>query len=647
MRTFFFGLLLLAHSVGFAQTKTIIGYRTSAMPGNQSLIFALYSDGSRRCLTALPADRPTDRIGGVVKLPYVPEAKRTLNPNQFGLDKYYSPDFKFSVDFRNSTESVETKRRQGVSLFSDMAVSVAERNAMPFGQGLIYIGEASLHGSLEGVEYFESSLSTLEQHYRSRVSGAERGYWVPNIETSSEWYPGNVNTSYPGFPASRTGSYGSNHSRPWNDSKNLSILCESDGVTRTLEQLANEGYNKWESEKNVRRSNRVVLLLQMARQRSPFGGLCSYGASMYQGPPDKSNAYQTDVFNSGDADISRIGGDQNGRISLNGAEYTIKGNIYSNETLHLDYYYQFDFRMARSDYEDIWVRRNPAKQNYESIWAAIKTRHVVGDQVGHWQANRHRMLNGQGQTVRPTLMMREIMYEQNIAGYVDGVPTIGRVPDGLDAGRIDQGEGRSDSPKIWIPPYEMYTYYTVHRFLEGGITGSGFHLFNAPGVFDFANTSGFNQVYHSVTALFQARADLQVYERFLDNSTMEQQPEVKVDQAGDWQRYDAIQAYNYSHGSYGTQRPVYVVRYAPVAGGWRVLVLGGHNLQHGEEHTDLVRLPDGLLNGNQFRIKLRGPAAQVFEFIVKDQDSGQTYEATPTPQVGFERAGYAGRVGQN
>jgi len=128
---------------------------------------------------------------------------------------------------------------------------------------------------------------------------------------------------------------------------------------------------------------------------------------------------------------------------------------------------------------------------------------------------------------------------------------------------------------------------------------------------------------------------------------MEQQPEVKVDQAGDWQRYDAIQAYNYSHGSYGTQRPVYVVRYAPVAGGWRVLVLGGHNLQHGEEHTDLVRLPDGLLNGNQFRIKLRGPAAQVFEFIVKDQDSGQTYEATPTPQAGFERAGYAGRTGQN
>ena len=58
-------------------------------------------------------------------------------------------------------------------------------------------------------------------------------------------------------------------------------------------------------------------------------------------------------------------------------------------------------------------------------------------------------------------------------------------------------------------------------------------------------------------------------------------------------------------------------------------------------------MPGGLLNGNQFRIKLRGPAAQVFEFVVSNQDTDQIYEATPTPQFGFEQAGYAGRVGHH
>lgn len=674
MRTFFIGLLLLGHFAGLAQTKTIIGYRSSTMPGNQPLIFALYSDGSRRCVTSLPANRPNSRVGGVVKLAYAPEPKRVLNADQFGLDKYYSPNFKFSVDFRNITESVDDKRRQGVNLFGNFTVTEPERYAMPFGQGLVYDTESGLHGPLEGVAYFENPLAVLERRYQTHVSGAEKGYWVANIETSSEWYPGNTGSAYPGFPAGRTGSYGTAHSRPWNDSKNISIVCEVDGVTRTLEQLANAGYLKWEAEKNLRRANRVILLLQMARQKSPAGGLCAYGASMYQGQPVMNTAYATNVFNAGNAkptrstaapgtdpangigttdignisaNVASIGGDPNGNITLNGTQYTIRGDIYSNETFHLDYYYQFTFGMNRSDYDDIWVNRNPAKQNYESIWAAIKTRHVVADQVGHWQANRHRMLNRSGQTVRPTIMMRELMYELDIAGYVDGIARIGRVPEGLGTGSLDQGEGRTDQPKIWIPPYEMYSYYAVQRFLEGGNPGSGFHLFNAPGRFDFANTAGFNQVFHSVSALFQARADLQVYERFLDNSTMEQQPEVKADQAGTWQRYDAIQAYNYNEGTFGTQRPVYVVRYAPVAGGWRVVILGGHNLRHDEERTDLVRMPGGLLNNNQFQIKLRGPAAQVFEFIVSDQDTGQTYQATPTPQVGYERAGYAGRIGQD
>lgn len=649
MRTFFFGLLLLAHFVSPAQT--IIGYRSSTLSGNQRLIFALYSDGSRRCVTSLPDNRPNDRIGGLVKLTYAPEAKRVVNAAQFGLDKYYSPNFKFSLDFRNTTESVADKRRQGVSLFGNFAVSKSERSAMPFGQGLIYDTETGLHGPLEGAGYFENSLATLEQRYQNEVTGAEKGYWSANIESSSEWYPGNSNAVYPGFP--RIGSYAHAHfPENWNTAKNKTITLESTGETNvSLETLANRGVVAWEKEKNTRRTNRVVLLLQIARQRSPPGGLCAFGSSMYQGQPDKSTAYQTAIFQDGFADVSHIGGSSDGTITLNGRQYVLRGDVYSNETMHLDYYYQFKFSITESDYNDIWVNQNPAKQNYESIWAAIRTRHVVADQVGHWQANRYRMKNRAGQSIRPTIMMRELMYESDMAGQVDNRgDIIGRVPSGMDTGCIDFKDGGNacdDLPKIWIPPYEMYTYYAVHRFLEGGINGSGFHLFNAPGQFDFATWQGYNQVFHSVTALFQARADLQIYERFFDNSFMEEQPEVKPDQAGEWQRYDAIQAYNYTEGTTGSQRPVYLIRYAPVANGWRVVILGGHNLRHGQERTDLVRMPGGLLNGNQFKIKLRGPAAQVFEFIVSNDDNGQTYEATPSPQFGFERAGYAGRVGHD
>ncbi len=647
MRKLFLGLLVIAHFTSPAQS--IIGYRESTLADNQKLIFALYSDGSRQCVTSLPNDKPPGRVGGLVKLTYIPEAKRAVNAAQFGLDRYYSPNFKFSVDFRNATESVEEKRRQGINLFGSFAVSEDERNSMPFGQGLIYDTEAGLHGHLEGAGYFENTLATLEQHYQGRVSGAEKGYYSPNIESSSEWYPGNANSTYPGYP--KAGTYASKHfPENWNTAKNKTITLESTGENNvSLENLANRGYGAWELEKNTRRSNRVILLLQIARQRSPFGGLCAFGSSMYQGQPDKNTAYSTAVFQDGYADVSHIGGDRNGNIVLNGRSYVLKGDIYSNETMHLDYYYQFYFNISEPDYNDIWVNQNPARQNYESIWAAIKTRHVVADQVGHWQANRYRMKNRGGQSIRPTLMMRELMYEDDIAGRVDNRGyIIGRVPSSMDTGCIDFVDGGNpcdDLPKIWIPPYEMYSYYAIHRFLEGGINGSGFHLFNAPGKFDFNTRQGYNHAFHSVTALYQARADLQLYERFFDNSTMEEQPEVKPNQVGDWQRYDAIEAYNYAGGIFGPQRPTYLIRYAPVANGWRVVILGGHNLQHGQERTDLVRMPNGLLNGNQFRIKLRGPAAQVFEFIVSNQDNGQIYEATPTPQFGFERSGYAGRVG--
>lgn len=649
-------LLLLVNF--FAEAQTVVGYRTSSVViGGQPVqkSFPIYADGSWGPVTVLPSDRPKSRKGGVVKLIYAPEGKKTLNLAQFGLDKYYSPNFKFSIDFRDFSESVIDRKRAGQNLFNYFVLTSDEYNTNSPGVGAVfdYATESGLHASYQGANYFERPLAELEQQYIGSVNVGNKKFWTANIENSSNWHPGNQeNGAYPGYPSFYTGTYKQGKfPEDWSTAKNKTITLESTGEQNiSLQTLADRGFGPWDTEMKTRRANRNAVMMSIAKQRAGAGGYIMYGSSMYQGKPDKVHSYETGVFYDGNADVSKIGGDANGNITINGRQYTLKGDQYVNETCHLDYYYQFKFDVDQSDYNDIWVNNNPAKQNYQSIWAAIKTRHVVADQVGHWQSNRYRMKNCQGQTVRPTMMMRELVYEDNVAGDVNGQPTIARVPGGLNAGCIDFTDGGTtcdDFPKIWIPPYEMYTYYAVHRFLEGGTAGSGFHLFHAPGLFNFNTFAGYDHVYHSVTALFQARADLQIYERFFDNSIMEEQPEVKPDQAGEWQRYDAIQAYNYSSGTQGPQRPVYLVRYQPVAGGWRVVILGGHNLTHGQERTDLVRMPGGLLNGNQFRIKLRGPAAQVFEFIVSNQDTGQTYEANFNAQIGFEKAGYAGRVSNN
>ncbi len=62
-----------------------------------------------------------------------------------------------------------------------------------------------------------------------------------------------------------------------------------------------------------------------------------------------------------------------------------------------------------------------------------------------------------------------------------------------------------------------------------------------------------------------------------------------------------------------------------------------------DERMDLVRVPGGL-NGNQFRIKLRGPSAQVYEFLVKSSDSNQVYEALPAATPAWEKSGYIGQL---
>jgi hypothetical protein len=606
-------------------------------------------------VSTLPSDAVRARTAGKVAIPYAREGKTQINLAQFGTGKYYDPNFVFTVDYRPLDKTLDQMRAYGQNLFADFQTKDplvdggVEKNSLPYPQRLIYDTESGLHGYLEGVELYQESLSTVEQYYQGSIKGPAQGYWVANIESSNEWWPGNNGSVYPGYPDWANGTYNTSHSPSWDSQKGKTIQMESNnGQTISLEALANQGWGTWYNEMVTRRTNRIKVMLQTAKRKGNGRGFVAYGGSMYQGKPDLSNAYQTNTFQDGNGGTSAFGGGD--VVTINGRQYNLSGDIWKDEIYHLDYYYDFNFHIAQQDYNEIWQQDNPDKRNFPYMWSKIRPIHTVADQIGHFQCNDYRMKNGRG-VLRPVVSMRELLYEANIAGIIEGQGyegVIGRVPGGFDFGWVDYkngGTAQDDAIKIWLPPYLMYSYYTCARWFYANRPGSGFHVWNAPGQYDLSNSPSVNHHLHTVMAAWQARADMQPYERFLGQSTLVEKPEVQIAQTGTWQSYDAIAAYNYSAGTRGVQKPVYQIRYLSQNGGYRVLILGGMVQEHGQERTDNVRYTfPGMSSPVTFAVKLRGPAAQIYEFSVASTDGGQTYTATPAAVPAWEKAGYAGRV---
>ncbi|UFH52268.1 hypothetical protein [Spirosoma sp. KNUC1025] len=211
-----------------------------------------------------------------------------------------------------------------------------------------------------------------------------------------------------------------------------------------------------------------------------------------------------------------------------------------------------------------------------------------------------------------------------------------------------------DTPRLWQPPYEQYSRYVVTRFFAGDEPDWGFYLFPAdpPDIVKDLNNPAdpdtkayYNFSQHPVSAMLQARADMQPYETYYPGSVLVENPEVQLSRAGDFVAYNGVAAVNNDAGNQGPKRPAYMLRYKTVPGGWRVVLIGGMLQNWTEERVDMVRLPGGLLNGNRFQVKLRGPSVQVYEFMVKSSDSNQVYEALPMAAPDWEKPGYAGRVG--
>lgn len=625
------GLLFLLASFPL-QAQTV--YKRLILASGDTITYRVGANGIFDQVQYVPKDGVRSRLGIRLLNSYTPEAKRSFAPQQFGSGKYYDTTYRFSMDFNPTLLSLNQLKLYGVNMFSRFIGTETEYGNLPPPQKRYYQTENELHGPYEGAGYYESSLATLESWYYNHIP-SNVGHLIFNIETSNEW------TKWRYDEGSGQHGYDS-----WNTAKSRTIVSERTGETMTLEQLWNSG--QWDAEQTVRRANRNALAMSIGRSRNHW---VSHGTAMYQGEPKAGALSSTDVFMGGTADVSHIGGDGGGNITLNGHAYTgLNKNVYAYENAQLDYFYFFFFDIARGDYNDIWVNKLPSTQNYPYVWSKIKPEHIVAKEKGHYEALLYRMQNSSGQSVRGVVRMQELIYEANAAGMVDNtyVPAnnggeIFRIPFTELQNTINVGDFH-ETPKVWLPPYLLYSTYVVSRFISGHTPGSGFHLWNDPGHVRYGGTTSndYNQEFHSAGSLLQARADLQPYETFYPGSTLVLNPEVQLNQTGSWSSYTGVDAYALgADGSRGTQKPAYLLRYKATTSGWQVVIVGGMNQDWSTSRTDLIRVPSAL-GGNQFRVKLTGPSAHVFEFSVSSSDSGQTYDATNI--ISSSKAGYAGRI---
>jgi len=597
--------------------------------------------------TKLPADAESvwqevrklgqQRQGLHYAIDYEPEPKRVFNPFRFGVGKSFSDTYRFSVDFNPNRYSVEQLRGLGQSMFSRFiwGSDDAPFRSLPAGDKWYYQTENELHGPYEGAKYFESDLAEIEAWYYHAIP-AGMGYWVANIETSNGWRP---------YMYDGSGKHGYDS---WEVARHRRIRCEFDGQTRSLEELQQSG--NWEREEQTRRTNRLTIALDLAKTRN---GQALYGSSMWQGIPWTNALSTLNVFQEGYADVSRIGGDRDGNITLNGRPYKLTGSVWDHETAMCDYFYYFTFDISRKHFADVWLGNDALKKEYPYLWGVMDPFDIVGSEKGHFQANQYRMLVRQGKS-RGSVRMLIGVFEDNRAGIVGGKypGEAARPPQPELANSIQWTEGGKtlyDTPKIWLPPYMTAGAYTVHRFLSGDQPGSGYHHWESPQrASDPLTAPYYNQHVHTVSQLWWARHNLQPFEFWYTGSTLVQDPAVQIGGQGPFVAYSGADAFGRNpDGTSNPPKPSYSLRYKSVQGGTEVLIVGGYKQGWTDSHRDNLRVPEGPLKDVTFDVTLFGPQAHVYAFFVPDGQATRTYTGTPSLNAQNTQPGYAGRIVYN
>jgi len=601
------------------------------VPDTKPITQPLPFPSDEETLWAQVARLGSQRQGLQLALPYRPEPKASFEPTQFGTGKAFADNYRFSVDFNPHRYSVEQLRGLGQTMFSRFlwGTDDAPFRSLPAGDRWYYQTENELHGPYEGAKYFESDLADIEAWYYHAIP-SNMGHWVANIETSNGWRP---------YMYDGSGRHGYDS---WEVAKNRRIRCEFDGQVRSLEELQQSGL--WDREEQTRRTNRLTVGLTLAKERN---GQALYGSSMWQGIPWTTALNTAEVFQEGYADVSRIGGDGDGNISLNGRRYKLTGSVWDAESAMCDYFYYFNFTLSRPLFNDIYLGSDLAKKTYPTLWAAMDPFDIVGSEKGHYQANAHRMLVRQGR-IRGSYRMLIGVFEDNRAGIIGGrfPGEAARPPQPELANTLqwtDSGKTLFDTPKIWLPPYMPAGAYTVHRFLSGDRPQSGYHHWESPQrASDPLTVPYYNHELHTVTNLWWARHNLQPLEFWYSNTTLTEDPLVQINRQGDYRAYSGAEAFGrYPDGTSQAPKPSYIVRSKAVKGGTQVAIVGGYPQGWYATRRDNLQVP--ALPGVTFDITLFGPQAHVYCVFVPTGQAGP-YTLTPSLSPETSRPGYAGRI---
>lgn len=586
-----------------------------------------------------PSNRQPARIGISRRTNYTPEPQHyIINTDQFAKNLYFDPSYRWTPGIAG-TQSVAERVALGVNLMTQWEVTPEEKQQNLSGvAGILILTESSIHGGaseLEGFKYFDTSLEAYEAFVINRVPSIGGGADVFsrfvqfNIETSNSMdraYFGD--TATPFWPA-------------WSSVSGKQTRCEFDGQMRTYQQLSDQGL--FPIEAAYRRANRLAVLFAVVKNKAaqPYKQL--YGSSIYQGYPDLNKVGQNTAFLLSSADVSKIGGDNQGNITLNGRAYKLTGSQYANEDWMSGYYYLQTAQFSLADYQDIFQNRRSETQNYPYLWSRMKPWHIVADEKGYWQMAREQMMLNLGKT-HPILRMDEPMYESDY-GDIDGQSLPCRIPfPQLQNSITFAGVANYvETPKVWQPPVNTYSRQMTWRFLCGA-DGGGMYTFNTNPVFvkgDLTKMPLYNHHLHAYTARFQARMDMQPLEAWFAGSTMVENPEVQMNSTGSFTAYTGPQAFGYRGGVWGPPKPAFIARYKAVSGGWEVKLLGGMLQANDSVSTHTVRIPG--LQGNTMQVTLRGYGAHLFEFVIKASDSNQNYVAS-APSSSYSKPGYGGRV---
>ncbi|WP_460670505.1 hypothetical protein, partial [Larkinella ripae] len=247
-------------------------------------------------------------------------------------------------------------------------------------------------------------------------------------------------------------------------------------------------------------------------------------------------------------------------------------------------------------------------QSYPYLWSKMAPYHVGGRVKGRTQALWYRMDNVPGLTRIPIIRQTQLFFEADVAGIVNGVPTAARVPFANLQGSVpyqsDSGTQHVETPKVWLPPYWIYSIDVWHRFLNAD---GGHWQFGVPRR-ALLNDPSHQHQQHSIDAFYQGRRDMQRLEHFLDSSTLVEDPEVQLAGVGDFIKYDGPNAFQ-------NNRPAYSLRHWTVGGTTQIEIIGSHPQTEGASRTDKIRVP-GLFGGCVFKVTLTGPSAQIFSFVI-------------------------------